>query len=82
MYSLMCDATPSSTGPICTTTSLFAISSAMTRVQLGGAKAASCSGRPTLRRSTSKAATTSTSLGPVAAELEVEQAPRLLGAGR
>ena len=33
------------------------------RVQLGGAKAASWRGRPTLRRSTSKAATTSTSSG-------------------
>ena len=44
-----------------------------TVVQLGGAKTASCSGRPTLRASTSKAATTSTSLGPVAAHLEVHQ---------
>jgi hypothetical protein len=37
--------------------------SLITVVQLGGAKAASCKGRPTLRASTSKAATTSTSPG-------------------
>ena len=56
-------ATPSSTGPICTIVPEAGRSFSMTMAQLGLAKIASSTGRPTLRLSTSKAATISMSPG-------------------
>jgi hypothetical protein len=55
--------TPSSTRPIRTGTPNFGTSSWKTFVQFGAAKIASETSRPTFRASTSKAATTSRSLG-------------------
>ena len=59
----MCSEMPSSTGPIFTITPLSGMSFWNTVVQLGSEKMARCTSVPTLRASTSNAATTSMSHG-------------------